>query len=114
MINKSMKSIREYINLIESAQNPVEEARQGQLPLSTGALKVVFVDPSVGVKAVGKANSPEEAKKIIKSKFDEIYDTGDRLRKVAPNIFVLEPDYQNTGERASSDNYKHFYHWIVQ
>jgi hypothetical protein len=43
-----------------------------------------------------------------------MYDTGDRLRKVAPTIFVLEPDYQNTGEKASLDNYKHFYHWIVQ
>ena len=114
MINKSMKSIREYINLIESAQTPVEEARQGQLPLSTGVLKVIFVDPNMGSKAVGKAGNPDEAKKIIKAKFDEMYDTGDHLRKVAPNIFVLEPDYRNTGERASSDNYKHFYHWIIQ
>ena len=109
-----MKSIREYINLIESAQTPVEEARQGQLPLATGALKVIFVDPDMGAKTIGKAVNPEEAKKIIKAKFDEMYDTGDRLRKVAPNIFVLEPDYRNTGERASSDNYKHFYHWIIQ
>jgi len=109
-----MKSIREYINLIESAQTPVEEARQGQLPLATGALKVVFVDPDMGAKVIGKAVDPEEAKKISKAKFDEMYDTGDRLRKVAPNIFVLEPDYQNTGEKASLDNYKHFYHWIIQ
>jgi hypothetical protein len=109
-----MKTIREYINLVESAQTPVEEARQGQLPLATGTLKVIFVDPDMGAKAVGKASNPEEAKKIIKAKFDEMYDTGDRLRKVAPNIFVLEPDYQNTGERASADNYKHMYHWIIK
>ena len=108
-----MKSIREYINLIESAQTPVE-ARQGQLPLSTSTLKIIFVDPDMGAKVLGKASNPEEAKKIIRDKFNEIYDTGDHLRKVAPNIFVLEPDYRNTGERASSDNYKHFYHWIIQ
>ena len=108
-----MKSIREYVNLIESAQTPVE-ARQGQLPLSTSILKIIFVDPDMGAKVVGKASNPEEAKKIIRDKFNEIYDTGDRLRKVAPNIFVLEPDYRNTGERASSDNYKHMYHWIIQ
>ena len=63
MINKSMKSIREYINLIESAQTTVEEARQGQLPLSTGVLKVIFVDPNMGSKAVGKAGNPNEAQK---------------------------------------------------
>jgi len=109
-----MKSIREYINLRESAQTSVEEARQGQLPLATGALKIIFVDPDIGAKQVGKAGNPEEAKKIIKAKFNEMYDTGDRLRKVAANIFVLEPDYENTGERATADNYKHFYHWVIQ
>jgi hypothetical protein len=108
-----MKTIREYINLIESAQTPVE-ARQGQLPLNTSTLKIIFVDPDMGAKVLGKASNPEEAKKIIRDKFNEIYDTGDHLRKVAPNIFVLEPDYRNTGERASPDNYKHMYHWIIQ
>jgi hypothetical protein len=109
-----MKSIREYINLIESAQTSVEEARQGQLPLTTKTYKVIFVDPDAGEEVIGNVNAPKEVTKIIRDKFNSMYDTGDRLRKVAPNIFVLEPDYQNTGEKASLDNYKHFYHWIVQ
>lgn len=109
-----MKTIREYINLVESAQTSVEEDRQGQLPLHTGDLQIIFVDPNTGAKTVGRASSPEQAKKIIKDKFYEIYDSGDRLRKVAPNIFVLEPDYENTGEKASADNYEHMYHWIIK
>ncbi len=109
-----MKTIREYINLVESAQTAVEETQQDQLPLSTGILKIIFVDPDKGDKTVGQASNADEAKKIIKDKFYEIHDTGDRLRKVAANIFVLEPDYENTGEKASADNYKHFYHWIVR
>jgi hypothetical protein len=109
-----MKTIREYINLVESAQTAVEEAQQDQLPLSTGSLKIIFVDPDKGAKTVGQASGPDQAKKIIKDKFYEIHDTGDRLRKVAANIFVLEPDYENTGEKATADNYKHFYHWIVR
>ena len=109
-----MKTIREYINLVESAQTAVTEDAQLQLPMSGSELKIVFVDPDNGAKVVGKANSSAQAKKIIQDKFNEIYDTGDRLRKVAANIFVLEPDYENTGERATADNYEHFYHWIVQ
>lgn len=92
----------------------LKEDAQLQLPMSGGELKIVFVDPDNGAKVVGKANDPGQAKKIIQDKFYEIHDTGDRLRKVAANIFVLEPDYENTGERATADNYEHFYHWIVQ
>jgi len=94
-----MKSFREYINLIESVRNQY---------------KVIFVDPTEGSKVIGQVGNLADAKKIIRDNFNEIYDSGDNLRKVAPNIFVLETDYRNTGERASSDNYKHMYHWIIQ
>jgi hypothetical protein len=75
---------------------------------------VVFVDPSVGPKVVGKFNNAAEAKKLIRDSFNDMYDTGDHLRNVAPGIYVLEEDYRNTGERATAKNYKHFYHWIIQ
>jgi hypothetical protein len=72
------------------------------------------VDPSAGPKVVGKFNSVVEAKKLIKDSFNDMYDTGDHLRNVAPGIYVLEEDYRNTGEKATANNYKHFYHWIIQ
>ena len=75
---------------------------------------VVFVDPNTGPKVLGKFNSVAEAKKLIRNSFDDMYDTGDHLRNVAPGIYVLEEDYRNTGERATANNYKHFYHWIIQ
>ena len=75
---------------------------------------VVFVDPNAGPKVLGKFNSVAEAKKLIRNSFDDMYDTGDHLRNVAPGIYVLEEDYRNTGERATANNYKHFYHWIIQ
>ena len=101
-----MKSIREYINLIESAQIPVESVRT--------QYKVIFVDPTEGSKVVGQVSNLVDAKKIIRDNFKQIYDSGDNLRKVAPNIFVLEPDYRNTDDLASINNYKHMYHWIIQ
>jgi hypothetical protein len=96
-----MNTLRDYINLVESAMAP-------------SRYKVIFVDPSEGATVVGQVNSLAEAKKIIKDKFNDMYDTGDRLRNVGSNIFVLEPEYRNTGELASIDNYKHMYHWIIQ
>jgi hypothetical protein len=76
--------------------------------------KVMFVDSDGVVEDMGKVNTPAEATELIQNHFDDIFDTGDRLRKVAPNIFVLETDYTNTGERATLDNYKDFYHWIIR
>ena len=75
---------------------------------------VVFVDPNAGPKVLGKFNSVAEAKKLIRNSFDDMYDAGDHLRNVAPGIYVLEEDYRNTGEKATANNYKHFYHWIIQ
>jgi len=75
---------------------------------------VVFVDPHAVPKVVGKFNSVVEAKQLIRDSFNDMYDTGDHLRNVAPGIYVLEEDYRNTGKRATAKNYKHFYHWIIQ
>jgi hypothetical protein len=76
-----------------------------------GSKALLFLVTSLGLEIVAiNRYVPEEGK----DKFYEIHDTGDRLRKVAANVFVLEPDYENTGEKATADNYKHFYHWIVR
>ena len=90
-------------------QQDVTKARQ-----DASNYKVMFVDPDGISQDLGKASSPAEANELIKTKFYDIFDTGDRLRKVASHIFALETDYTNTGKRVNSDNYKDFYHWIVQ
>lgn len=110
-----MKTMREYIDLVGEAQ-PLTEARaQAPLPGSDAVYTVVFYNAGDETyKTIAKVRSPEKALQIIKSKFNEMYDTGDRLRKVAPNIYVLEPDYENTGERATADNYDHMYHWVIK
>jgi len=90
-------------------QQDVEEARQ-----DARNYKVIFVEPDGVAQDLGNVNSLADATKLIKNKFYDIFDTGDRLRKVAPHIFALETDYTNTGVRVTPDNYKYFYHWIVQ
>jgi hypothetical protein len=93
---------------------PVAPQAVAESDLFDSNYKVMFVDSDGVVEDMGKVNTPAEAKELVQNHFDDIFDTGDRLRKVAPNIFVLETDYTNTGERATLDNYKDFYHWIIR
>ena len=108
----AMETMREYMDLVT---RPLTEAKaQASLPLG-GTYSIVFYNAGDDThKTIAMADSPEKALKIIKNAFYDIHDTGDRLRRVAPNIFVMEPDYENTGERATIDNYDSMYHWIVK
>ena len=91
-----------------------EDKAQASLPLG-GPYDIVFYNAGDDThNTIAMADSPAKALEIIKKEFYDIYDTGDRLRRVAPNIFVMEPDYENTGERATIDNYDSMYHWIVK
>lgn len=77
--------------------------------------QVVLVDPNTGEeKLIGTASDLEGAKKLIKNSFYDLRDTGDRLKKVGPMTYALEPDYDNTGDLATPDNYKHMYHWVIK
>lgn len=53
------------------------------------------------------------ALRYIREQFWDMLDTGDRLRRVKPGVYVLEDDYEATGERATADNYLHMYHWTL-
>ena len=53
------------------------------------------------------------ALRYIKEQFWDQLDTGDRLRRIKPNIYVHEEDYECTGERDTADNYKHMYYWTL-
>ena len=91
-----------------------EDKAQASLPLG-GVHDIVFYNAGDDThNTIATADSPAKALEIIKQAFYDIYDTGDRLRRVAPNIFVMEPDYENTGERATIDNFDSMCHWIVK
>lgn len=76
--------------------------------------EVAFYNPDEKYPALATFENRSAAVKHIKEKSRDMLDTGDCLRKVKPHIYVLEPDYKNTGERATDTNYKHMYHWIIE
>lgn len=104
---------KEKMAKIRAQHDKMDE--QQSVAEADGSFSIVFYDAGDDVyKTIAKGQSYKNALKIIKNNSDQMYDEGDHLRKISSNIYVHEPDYKNTGERASANNYKHMYHWIIK
>ena len=128
-VDRKIKELQDYISLKQRVLDGLnslsaterkflararKELKQLKKQTPQKVYNVYFVDPENGSECIGVFGKRPAAVKFIKEEFWKSLDTGDRLRRVLPNTFVHEPDYENTGKRATATNYEHMYHWTIE